>query len=105
MLNTALKYFLEVVNTGSVTVAAQKLHVAPSAISRMIKKLEEEHETQLFGRHARGMHLTEAGELLASYARRTHLESERTVADIRDLRRVGPKLLKISANQAFGREL
>lgn len=105
MLNTALKYFLAVVNAGSLTVAAQKLHVAPSAVSRMIKKLEDKHQTSLFDRHARGMVLTEAGELLAAYARRAYLESERAHAEIRDLSYIGQKLIKLSANQAFGREL
>lgn len=105
MLNTALKYFLQVVNSGSLTVAAQKLHVAPSAVSRMIKKLEDEHQTSLFDRHARGMVLTEAGELLAAYARRASLEAERARSDIRDLSRIGQRLVKMSANQAFGREL
>jgi DNA-binding transcriptional LysR family regulator len=105
MLNTALRYFLQVVDSGSLTVAAEDLHVAPSAVSRMIKKLEDEHGTALFDRHARGMVLTEAGELLAAYARRATLEADRARSDIRDLSRVGQRLVKISANQAFGREL
>jgi DNA-binding transcriptional LysR family regulator len=105
MLNTALKYFLEVVNNGSLTVAAQALHVAPSAVSRMIRKLEDEYDTVLFDRHARGMVLTESGQLLAAYARRAYLDAERARSDIRDLSEVGQRLVKISANQAFGREL
>jgi DNA-binding transcriptional LysR family regulator len=105
MLNTALIYFLEVVNAGSLTLAAQKLHVAPSAISRMVQKLEEEYQTRLFDRHARGMVLTESGELLAAYARRAYLESERAHSEIRDLSHVGQQLIRLSANQAFGREL
>lgn len=105
MLNTALRYFLEVVDSGSLTLAAQKLHVAPSAVSRMVRKLEEEHQTLLFDRHARGMVLTEAGQLLKAYARRASLEAERARAEIRDLNQVGQKLIRISANQAFGREL
>ena len=105
MLNTALRYFLEVVDSGSLTVAAQKLHVSPSAVSRMIRKLEEEHQTLLFERHARGMVLTEAGRLLKAYGRRASLEAERTRAEIRDLSHVGQRLIRISANQAFGREL
>ncbi|MBB5214369.1 LysR family transcriptional regulator [Parapusillimonas granuli] len=105
MLNTALKYFLEVVNTGSLTEAAHKLHVAPSAISRMIRKLEDQHRTHLFERHARGMLLTEAGELLAEYARRTHLEAERMRTEISELTQLGQKLIKVSTNEAFGTEL
>ncbi len=102
MLNTALRYFLEVVDSGSLTVAAQKLHVAPSAVSRMVRKLEEEHQTLLFDRHARGMVLTEAGQLLKAYARRASLEAERARAEIRDLSEIGQKLIRISANQPSG---
>jgi len=105
MLNTALKYFLEVVNHGSLTTAAQSLHVAPSAVSRMIRKLEDEYATVLFDRSARGMVLTESGQLMAAYARRAHLDAERARSDVRDLGHVGQRLVKISANQAFGGEL
>jgi DNA-binding transcriptional LysR family regulator len=105
MLNTALRYFLEVVNSGSLTEAAHALHVAPSAVSRMIRKLEEEYGTVLFDRNARGMELTESGRLMGAYARRAHLDAERARSDVRDLSKVGQRLVKISANQAFGREL
>lgn len=105
MLNTALRYFLEVVDAGSLSLAAQKLHVAPSAVSRMIRKLEDEHQILLFDRHVRGMQLTEAGRLLKAYARRASLEAERARAEIRELSQVGQKLIRVSANQAFGREL
>jgi DNA-binding transcriptional LysR family regulator len=35
----AVRYFLEVVNTGSISDAATKLHVVPSAVSRQISRL------------------------------------------------------------------
>ncbi|WP_454690944.1 LysR family transcriptional regulator [Achromobacter aloeverae] len=105
MLNTAFRYFLEVVDSGSLTGAASRLHVAPSAVSRMIRKLEDEYKTLLFERHGRGMVLTEAGEILATSARRGQLEAEHARMDISDLRRVGKRHIRISANQAFGMEL
>ena len=105
MLNTAIRYFLEVVNCGSMTLAAQNLHVAPSAVSRMVRKLEDEHEVALFERHAKGIVLTEAGRMLADYARRTALDAERARLDISDLKQIGQRLIRISANQAFGKEL
>lgn len=105
MLNTAFRYFLEVVNTGSLTAAGLRLHVAPSAVSRMIRKLEEEYGVALFERHGRGMVLTEAGEILATSARRSQLEAEHARMDIFDLRKTGKRLIRISANQAFGMEL
>lgn len=105
MLNTAFRYFLEVVNAGSLTAAGLRLHVAPSAVSRMIRKLEEEYGVELFERHGRGMVLTEAGEILAASARRSQLEAEHARMDIVDLRKIGKRLIRISANQAFGMEL
>lgn len=88
---TAVRYFLEVVRTGSVKDAALKLSVAPSAVSRQIAKLESELDTLLFDRRARGLVPNAAGELLAAYAKRTQQDIERVTADIQALRglRVG----------------
>lgn len=70
-----LRYFHEVANLGSVRVAAEKLFVAQSAVSRQIALLEEELGVPVFERHARGMNLTAAGRLLLGYVRKskTHL--------------------------------
>ncbi|KAF1019420.1 MAG: HTH-type transcriptional regulator GltC [Paracidovorax wautersii] len=67
---TAVRYFLEVVRTGSVKEAAAKLCVAPSAVSRQIARLESDLDMLLFERRARGMLPNAAGELLAAHARR-----------------------------------
>jgi DNA-binding transcriptional LysR family regulator len=85
MQQSALRYFLEVARTGSVSAAAERLHIAASAISRQISRLEEEFGTPLFERRSRGMALTHAGRLLASYARRAVLESDQIVNEIRAL--------------------
>lgn len=105
MLNTAFRYFLAVVEAGSLTGAAWSLHVAPSAVSRMVRKLEEEYGVPLFERHGRGMVMTEAGEILAHSAKRGQLEAEHARMDILDLRKTGTRLIRISANQAFGMDL
>lgn len=74
---TAVRYFLEVVKAGSITKAAEKLNVASSAVSRQVARLEDELGTQLFDRRARGTVPNAAGELLAAYALRMKLETER----------------------------
>ena len=56
-----LLYFLEICNVGTVTGAAENLHVSPQAISKAIKRLEEEYETAFFIRNKDGMFLTELG--------------------------------------------
>ncbi|WP_230530617.1 LysR family transcriptional regulator [Microvirga roseola] len=85
MQQSALRYFLEVARTGSVSAAADRLHVAASAVSRQISKLEEELGSPLFERRSRGMTLTHAGRLLESYAQRATLESDQIVSEIREL--------------------
>lgn len=59
-----LKAFYAVADAGSFTHAANVLHLTQPSISRKIGSLEEELRTPLFHRHARGLVLTEQGELL-----------------------------------------
>jgi DNA-binding transcriptional LysR family regulator len=80
MQSSALRYFLEVARTGSVSAAAQRLRVAASAVSRQIANLEKELDALLFERRARGMIMTQAGETLAAYAQRLALENEQSSA-------------------------
>jgi DNA-binding transcriptional LysR family regulator len=55
-----------VASAGSFTHAGQMLTLSQSAVSRQISALEEEISTPLFQRHARGLTLTDEGELLYS---------------------------------------
>jgi DNA-binding transcriptional LysR family regulator len=65
---THLAAFDAVAQTGSVTAAAERLHVSQPALTREIRELEERLGVALFDRMPRGMQLTEAGRLLAEYA-------------------------------------
>ncbi|MEN5081609.1 LysR family transcriptional regulator [Bosea sp. TWI1241] len=64
---TTLRMFLAVYRQGNMTKAAEREHIAPSAISKRIQDLEFEIGTPLFYRHARGMTATPAGEVLARH--------------------------------------
>ncbi|MCH1999137.1 LysR family transcriptional regulator, partial [Achromobacter xylosoxidans] len=55
MISLGLRYFLEVARCGSIAGAAAAQHVAASAVSRQIAKLEDELGIALFERQARGM--------------------------------------------------
>jgi DNA-binding transcriptional LysR family regulator len=56
-----LRYFVEIAEHGSFSVAAQRLFIAQSALSRQMKELENNLGTLLFERTARQPHLTPAG--------------------------------------------
>jgi len=63
-----LRTFHIVAEAGSFTHAGAALDLSPSAISRQISGLEDSLNVKLFHRHARGLVLTEAGELLEKTA-------------------------------------
>src|SRR5579875_248335 len=59
-----LRVFHAVAEAGSFTHAGEVLNLSQSAVSRQISALEESLNVPLFHRHARGLILTEQGELL-----------------------------------------
>lgn len=97
----SLQHFLEVVNAGSITQAAVRLDVAPSAVSRQIARLERELDTLLFERRARGVVLNSAGELLAAHARRARLDIERVMEDILALRGLRQGKVRLAATEGY----
>lgn len=101
---TSLRYFLEVVQTGSVTEAAARLNVAPSAVSRHIARLEAELDTLLFERRARGMVPNAAGELLATHARRAWQDIERVADEIQSLRGLQSGVVRLACTEGFAAE-
>jgi DNA-binding transcriptional LysR family regulator len=84
--SSPLRYVDEVIRCGSVRIAADRVNVAPSAISRLIRNIEEELGQQLFERHARGVKLTEAGRVFARYVREALLAQERVRLEIEDFK-------------------
>lgn len=65
-----LRYFVAVAQHGSISVAAQAVHIAQPALTRQMQALEEELETALFERTTRGVNLTDAGKQLLTDANR-----------------------------------
>jgi DNA-binding transcriptional LysR family regulator len=64
-----LRYFVAIAEQGGVGRASATLHVAQPALSRQLRLLEASLGAQLFVRHAGGMALTAAGEVLLRGAR------------------------------------
>jgi DNA-binding transcriptional LysR family regulator len=81
-----LRYFNAVAKLGSIRKAADRLHVAPSALSRQIAQLEHELDTVLFERSKSGVRLTAAGEVLARHSHRIFRDIDRARSGIDDLR-------------------
>ena len=80
-----LRYFLEIVAQGSLTRAAESLHVAQPALSLHLKNMEEQLGTRLLTRSRSGVTPTEAGDLLLQRARAILEDLARTEDDIRNL--------------------
>ena len=97
MMNlTAGKYFLQVARFNSIRLAAERLHVSPSAISRQIVKLEHELQEQLLERRAEGVILTAAGKILAEHLASIFGQIERAKDEMADLRSLKTGTLSLS---------
>ncbi len=92
-----LHYFRVVARSGSVRKASLELNVAPSAVNRQIKLIEEELDVQLFERIATGMRLTLAGQYLLRHVNTTLQDYELLRADIDSLREARSGNITIAA--------
>ena len=82
----AYLYLDAVARAGSIRKAAEKLHVASTALNRMILELEEQAGTPLFERLPRGVRPTAAGEVLIHAVRRALAEMRSAESQIEQLR-------------------
>ncbi|MCA6092696.1 LysR family transcriptional regulator [Streptomyces sp. SCA3-4] len=83
MLNLErLRTLHAVARHGSVSAAADGLHVTTSAVSQQLSKLERETGQQLLAKNGRGVRLTDAGRLLVEHASRILSQVELAQADL-----------------------
>jgi len=97
-----LRVFHAVAEAGSFTHAGEALNLSQSAVSRQISALEESLSVPLFHRHARGLILTEQGDLLYRTAREVFGKlamTESMLSESKDRPR-GP--LKVTTTVSFG---
>lgn len=97
-----LRIFHAVADTGSLTHAGEVLHLSQSAVSRQIRALEESLATTLFHRHARGLILTEQGEMLFETTSAMIKRLEATEARIRDSKDEIFGHLRVTTTVGFG---
>lgn len=80
-----LQIFVAIADAGTLTAAAENLHIAQSALSRHLRNIEEEYGAQLMLRGSRRMKLTDEGRILYVYAKKTLLWSDSIHKEIHDL--------------------
>ena len=97
-----LRIFHAVADAGSLTHAGEVLHLSQSAVSRQIRALEESLDTTLFHRHARGLILTEQGELLFDATTSMSKRLETASARIRDSEDEVFGELRVTTTTGFG---
>jgi DNA-binding transcriptional LysR family regulator len=97
-----LRIFHAVAEKGSLTHAGDVLHLSQSAVSRQIRALEESLSVTLFHRHARGLILTEQGELLFDATTQMVRRLDATAARIRDSEDEVFGELRVTTTTGFG---
>ncbi|MEQ6248288.1 LysR family transcriptional regulator [Sulfitobacter sp. HNIBRBA3233] len=97
-----LRIFHAVADAGSLTHAGEKLNLSQSAVSRQIRGLEEQLNTNLFHRHARGLILTEQGELLFDATSAMTKRVDAASARIRDSEEEVFGELRVTTTTGFG---
>ena len=95
-----LALFIAVVEEQSIAAAAEREHIAASAVSRRISELEAMLEAELFTRHSKGIVLTEAGTALLHHARTIHGAVAVMEAEFRDFARGLRGLIRVAANKS-----
>lgn len=96
-----LNYVDEVARAGSIRQAADRLHVAASAVNRRVLDIEGELGTPIFERLPRGVRLTSAGELFIAYIRSRSAQLEQVRVEIEDLKGLRRGRIKLIASQAL----
>jgi DNA-binding transcriptional LysR family regulator len=97
-----LKVFHAAAEAGSFTHAGEQLGLSQSAVSRQVSALEQELTVSLFHRHARGLILTEQGELLYRTAHEVFMKLESARAKLTDSRERPNGDLKITTTVGIG---
>lgn len=97
-----LRIFHAVADAGSLTHAGEVLHLSQSAVSRQVRALETSLNTTLFHRHARGLILTEQGELLFDATSAMIRRLDTAAARIRDAEEEVFGELRVTTTTGFG---
>ncbi|WP_011581445.1 MULTISPECIES: LysR family transcriptional regulator [Chelativorans] len=97
-----LRVFHAAAAAGSFTHAAESLHLSQSAISRQVSALEQELGVSLFHRHARGLVLTEQGEMLYRTAHDVLMKLETVKVRLSEAKDRPSGVLRVSTTVGLG---
>jgi DNA-binding transcriptional LysR family regulator len=100
-----VRYFEEVAEQGSIRRAAERLHIAPSAVTRQIAKFEEMLGMPLLERLPRGVRLTSAGEIMLANIRRMRRDFGGAVSQVEALKGMRRGAVRIGILQYMGSQL
>ena len=101
IVSPALRYFHEAVRCGSIRLAAERLRIAPSAISRHISLLEHDLDARLLIRNSHGVVATTQGELLADYVSKLEKNADTLRSQLDDLSALRRGHVRIAAVEAM----
>ena len=96
-----LKYFVTIAETLNFSEAAKAVCISQGTLSQQLKQLEQELDTQLLTRNSHSVTLTEAGETLLPYARRTLSDAEMCMTRMQDLKDLLTGTLNIGVTYSF----
>ena len=97
-----LAVFHAVAQTGNMTLGAERLDISQPAVSKQVQELERALGVHLFDRIGRRVRLSQAGEVLADYARRLFALAQEAGQAMADLRAVAGGKLVIGASTTIG---
>jgi DNA-binding transcriptional LysR family regulator len=92
-----LRAFLAIVRCGSLGLAAESLHITQPALSRVVRRLEDQLGVPLFERRTTGMELTPFGQALLPHATVLSEEAAVAIEQINSLRGLGHGTLRVGA--------
>lgn len=97
--------FLTVVEAGSFTLAADRLGIPKSNISRKVTRLENELKVTLLERSTRSQHLTEAGTLFLGHCKRIQEELSLAQSSVSELLHSYKGDLRVGASVTMGQQI
>ncbi|MEH6518071.1 MAG: LysR family transcriptional regulator [Halioglobus sp.] len=97
-----LRAFALVAETGSFSLAAEKLHLTQPAISKRVALLEQQLDSELFDRIGRQIRLTEAGQALLPHAKQIEQQLLLAEQSVRDLAGEVAGTLRLATSHHIG---